>query len=379
MRTAYDLAVIGAGAVGLATAWRAGTTGLKVVAIEQDTLFHPRGGSGAAERQWRYQYRDVESASLALAAAESWRRLESAVDRRLIRPTGSLWFGDVGQDTNEGLIIAAAATLETLDLPFEWLDAPTIEKRYGFHLLDPKYEGFYQPDGGVIDVPGTLWALHDLALATGHVDVLEHTSVHAIEPSGHGIHIQTSRGTIATVSCVIAAGAHTDTLLRPLGVQAQTRKFEINSGYFRVRDGGTDYPTWFALESPSDSEPGRYYGFGRNPWSARGLVRVVNWPSAPSGRPRSEEMGRLSAWVSAHLPDLDPDPVDASTSLVSLPEEPGKILNLGRVPGADTIIYCVSGWIRQFIPLLGEICLSLAEGDGLPDHIAPLMKAQVSR
>jgi sarcosine oxidase len=383
--TAYDVAVIGAGAVGLAAAWRAGAAGLKVVAIEQGTLFHAKGGSGAAERQWRYQYSDVESATLVLAAAESWRRLESAVDRRLIHPTGSLWFGDVGHDTNEGQIIAAAATLETLDLPFEWLDAPTIEKRYGFHALDHKYEGFYQPDGGVIDVRGTLWALFDLARATGHVEVLENTSVQAIEPSGHGIQIRTSRGTIAAVSCVIAAGAHTAGLLRPLGVRTENKIFEMPSAYFRVRDDNIDYPTWFAFEPPTDTEPGLYYGFGRNPWGARGLVRVapdseaylLGSPEEATGIPRAEEMRRLSVWVARHLPDLDPEPIDASTCLVSLPEEHDRTFHLGRVPGADRIIYCASGWIYKFVPLLGEICLSLAEGDGLPDHLAPLVKAQV--
>lgn len=376
-----DLAVIGAGPVGLATAWRASAAGLRVAVLDRGALFHGDGGSGGSERQWRYQYSDVESARLVVAAAQAWRRLEAAVDRRLVHPTGSLWFGDVEHDTNEGQIRAAAASLDEIGLTYQWLAAGEIEKRFGFCGLRPDYEGFYQPDGGVIDVRGTLWALCALARATGRVDIHEHVEVRAVDAAGDGVRLDLGGVVMKAQRCVVAAGAHTPQLLAPLGVSLATKMFEMPSAYFRVRDEHTDFPTWFAFEPPTTDDPGLYYGFGRNPWAARGLVRVAPdseaylfaSPDEATGEPRDEEITRLIAWVSKHLPDLDPRPIDATTCLVSLPGEDEVTFHLGRVPGAEQIVYCASGWIYKFVPLLGEVCFDLV-CDGTPNaEILPLL------
>jgi glycine/D-amino acid oxidase-like deaminating enzyme len=368
-----DLAVVGAGPVGLATAWRACAAGLRVAVLDRAALFNAAGGSGGAERQWRYQYSDAASARLVVAAAESWRRLEAAADRVLVHPTGSLWFGDVEHDTNEGQIRAAAATLDEVGLGYTWMTAAEIEKRFGFAGLRPEYEGFHQPDGGVIDVRGTLWALHALALATGRLELCERVAVRAVEAVGDRVRLDLGGSCLTADRCVVAAGGHTAQLLAPLGVRLRTKVFEMPSAYFRVRGPQVDFPTWFAFEPPTDQDPGLYYGFGRNPWAARGLVRVAPdseaypfaSPDEATGRPRAEELGRLAAWVSRHLPDLDPEPVEPSTCLVSLPDEGDANFHLGRVPGAEQIAYCASGWIYKFVPLLGEVCLDLVL-DGAP-------------
>lgn len=380
-RSPIDLAVVGGGAVGLAAAWRASAAGLRAVVVERAALFHGAGGSGGAERQWRLQYSDVESARLVVEAQESWRRLELAIDRPLIHRTGSLWYGDVEHETNEGQIRAAVSVLDALGLPYEWLDAPTIEKRFGFRRLDPTYQGFLQPDGGVLDVRATLWALYTLARGGG-VEVRENTVVHAVEPDGDGVRVVTDHGTIAARHCVVTAGAHTSALLAPLGVHAGTKMFEMPSAYFRVRDDAVDYPTWFAFERPTDEDPGLYYGFGRNPWAARGLVRVAPDSEAhllatandATGQVRPEEMRRLSAWVARHLPDLDPTPIEPSTCLVTLPDGHDRTFHLGRVPGAEQIVYCASGWIFKFVPLLGEVCASLVRHGEPPAGLAPLLR-----
>ncbi|HEU5107512.1 MAG TPA: FAD-dependent oxidoreductase, partial [Micromonosporaceae bacterium] len=99
MSEAFDVAVVGGGAVGLAAAWVAAAEGRSVVVLERDRLFHDRGSSGGAQRQWRVQYDNEALARLVLAAAPRWQRVEEAIDRPLVHRTGSVWFGDVERES----------------------------------------------------------------------------------------------------------------------------------------------------------------------------------------------------------------------------------------------------------------------------------------
>ena len=49
--------------------------------------------------------------------------------------------------------------LDRVGLPYRWLSAKQIEQEYHFAKLPGTYEGFFQPDGGMVDVRGTLWLL----------------------------------------------------------------------------------------------------------------------------------------------------------------------------------------------------------------------------
>ncbi|KXK63884.1 hypothetical protein AWW66_00035 [Micromonospora rosaria] len=378
----FDIAVIGGGAVGLATAWAAGAAGLSVVLFERQPLFHDGGSSGGAERQWRLQYSDERLARLVLAAVPAWRRLEHDIDRPLVHRTGSLWFGDIDQDSNEGQIRAAVAVLDRLSLPYEWLDVKDIESRFGFGGLPGHYQGFHQPDGGAIDVRATLWSLYTLAVATG-ARILPEVPVREIRPTGTGVQVVTAAGTTRAGAVVVAAGAATTPLLEPLGVHLAMRTFEMPSAYFRLRDPAQDYPTWFAFEPPEESGDAHYYGFGRNPWGHRDLVRVapdseanpLPEASRATGVARDADLRRLSAWVDRHLAGLDPTPLAPSTCLVTLPADHDRAFRVGRVPGAERVVYCTSGWIFKFVPLLGQVCVDLAVHGAASADVAELLPA----
>ncbi|RLK25438.1 glycine/D-amino acid oxidase-like deaminating enzyme [Micromonospora sp. M71_S20] len=376
----FDVAVIGGGAVGLAAAWQASAAGLSVVLFERGPLFHDNGSSGGAERQWRVQYSEEPLARLVLASVPMWDRLEQAIDRPLIHRTGSLWFGDIDQDSNEGQIRAAADVLERLSLRYEWLGARDIEKRYGFADLPEHYQGFHQPDGGVIDVRGTLWALYTLAVASG-AEIRPQVTVLGLEPTAADVEVATVDGSVRARAVVVAAGAGTTPLLEALGLRLGMRTFEMPSAYFRLRDPSVDYPTWFAFEPTTEADDALYYGFGRNPWGRRDVVRVAPDSEAhplpdaaqATGVPRDDDLRGLSAWVARHLPNLEPTPLQASTCLVTLPEEHHQAFRVGRVPGAERVVYCTSGWIFKFVPMLGQVCVDLALRGAVARDVADLL------
>lgn len=370
----FDLAVVGGGAVGLACAWRATRAGLSVVLLEQGRFFNDDAGSAGAERQWRLQYSEEDLTRLVLAAVPLWRELEAAAGRRLIHPTGSLWFGEVAESTNEGHIADAAAVLDRLEVPYQWLTATEIEHRFGFRDLPSHYEGFYQPDGGVIDVRGALFALHQRARAAG-AELREGVRVTAVEPGDSGVTLATDAGPVTAAAAVIAGGAYAGELLEPLGVRLDVEIYEMTTAYFRPRGAAIDYPTWFAFQKPAETDSNLFYGFGRSPWDPRDLIRVapdfevhpVRDPRAANGTPRDTDLRRTAEWVRRHLPGLDPEPVEPSTCLVALPADHKRGFYLGPVPGADRVIACTSGWMFKFVPLFAQICVELVT-DGTTAH-----------
>jgi sarcosine oxidase len=382
-----DVVVVGGGAVGLASAWEVARRGRSVTVLERFGAGHDRGGSAGAERQWRIQYSQERWARLALAALPLWEGLESAAGVRLLHRTGSLWFGRAGVATSEGELRAAGAVLERLGVRHEWLSAAEIEARFGFARLPREHEGFHQPDGGVIDVKGTLAALTRLCGRAG-VRIRRHERVRAVEPDGDGVTVRTASGTYRAGTAVLNAGAFTGELLEPLGCPPPLRVFRMSSAYFERRSGDVDLPTWYAFEEPGEGRGnGSFYGFGHNPWTGSALVRAApdaelplreGDPAKPA-LPDRAALAATAAWVREHVPGLVPHPVLASTGLAALPAAPDRQFYLGtlagRVPGGERVVVQAAGWAFKFVPVFGRICADLAlEGaSGFHDPVTELV------
>jgi sarcosine oxidase len=367
----FDVIVIGGGAVGLAAAWHAARRGRTVLVLEQSELPGDRGSSSGAERQWRYQYAQEDLARLVQQARPLWRELEETGGRRLIHQTGSLWFGDPAESTNEGQISAAIEILDRIGVRYERVSAQQIEERFHFARLPGHYEGFYQPDGGSVDVQGTLWVLYTQARSLG-ARLRPGERVLEINPDGEGVFVRTAVGRYRAEHVILAAGAFTNELLEPLGVKLDVRLFEMTSAYFRLRDPAIDYPTWFAFQPPTEEDTNLFYGFGRNPWAADDLVRVapdfetdpLDELSQVRGTPDPRQLARVTDWVREHIPDLLPEPIQPSSCLIALPAAEERQFFLGRVPsrvphGERLVVYS-AGWGFKFVPLLGRACVDLA-------------------
>ncbi len=361
----YDLIVIGAGPVGLATAWHAARRGHPVLVLEQFDPLTERGSSGGAERQWRLQYAQEDLTRLAVAARPLWRELEAAGERRLIHETGSLWFGDTQQATNEGQIAGAAAVLDRVGVRYEWLTAKEIEHRFPFTGLPAAYEGFYQPDGGMIDVRATRWVLFEQAQRAGAV-INAPSRVHEVLPDDAGVTVRTADASYRAEKVVIAAGGFADPLLERLGITLDVELLEMTTCSFRLRDPGADLPTWFAFERATDEDTNLFYGFGRNPWSAEDLVRAgpdfedrtLTSLHEPGHGPDQRHLRRIAGWVTEHLPLLEPTPVRPATCRIALPRDPARQFYLG--PAGDRIVVQSAGWGFKYVPLFGRACAELA-------------------
>lgn len=368
----WDLLVVGGGPIGLACGGEGAARGLRTAVLDRHGFFNENGSTSGAERHWRLQYTQEDLFRLTLEARPLWRRLEEAAERTLLHPIGSLWFGDIDVETNEGQIATTATMMSKFGVPYEWLAARDIERRFGFTALPRHYEGFLQPDGGSIDVRGTLAALYGLAQREGCA-LYGGVRVLGLEPDADGVTVRTDRGEHRARKVVLAAGAHLNELLTPLGAQLDYRVYEMALAAMRRRDPAADFPFWFVFQQPTEEDTNLFYGFGRNPWSPSDLVRCgpvfevdpLDHPDHATGVPAPRHVRRLSEWVARHLPAVHPDPARTSTCLAVLPRDPRRQFCLGTadrlLPHGEHLVLCGTGWGFKFTPLLGRVCVDLAE------------------
>ena len=148
----YDVAVIGLGAMGSATAHELARRGQGVLGIEALTPGHQLGSSGGLSRIIRLAYFEHPSyVPLLRAAWTGWHELEELSGENLILETGGLYAGVRGSDVLEGAINSA----RTHELPHELLDADEVNSRFPAFHLDDDMQALHEPLAGLL-VPGAL-------------------------------------------------------------------------------------------------------------------------------------------------------------------------------------------------------------------------------
>src|SRR4051812_1285198 len=102
-----EVAVVGAGVIGAATAWQLTSRGLRVALFEQYELGHRRGSSHGESRIFRLVYDEPDYVRLGQQALPLWRQAERELGTTLLFTTGGL---EIGPAEDIDLV---AASLET--------------------------------------------------------------------------------------------------------------------------------------------------------------------------------------------------------------------------------------------------------------------------
>jgi len=111
---AYDVAVIGLGAMGSATLYHLAKRGVRVIGFERASPAHDGGSSHGESRAIRLAYFEHESyVHLLRRAYENWRALERDTNTSLLTITGILEAGVPGSRPVEGS--RASALLHRLE------------------------------------------------------------------------------------------------------------------------------------------------------------------------------------------------------------------------------------------------------------------------
>ena len=137
-----DVVVIGAGAMGSATAWWLARRGVDVALLEQFEPGHTRGSSHGGTRIFRFAYDDPTYVRMAQAALPLWRELEDDAGETLLDITGAVDHGnptsvDARRRRARRRVRCAARAASTSEAAPERWPAMRFDGRVLFH-----------PDGG---------------------------------------------------------------------------------------------------------------------------------------------------------------------------------------------------------------------------------------
>src|SRR6185503_8324950 len=123
----YDVAIIGAGAMGAAAAWHLSKTGKKILVVDKFEPPHNLGSSHGESRIIREAYFESPMyVKLVQQAYGWWDVLEKESGKKLFLRTGGLMLGSKERRVFQGA--SKSATLH--HVPYEFLDATEIKKRF---------------------------------------------------------------------------------------------------------------------------------------------------------------------------------------------------------------------------------------------------------
>ena len=211
MTDAYDVIVVGLGAMGSATAYQLAKRGAHVLGLEAFTPAHELGSSGGLTRIIRLAYFEHPSyVPLLKAAWALWPEIEREANDHLLEVTGGLYIGRAGSDVLDGAVLSA----QTHGLAYELLDADESRMRYPALQVADDMHTLHEPLAGLLFAQRCIAAHLRLAIRRGaELHFEERVTGWTLDQGegrgapGGGVTVTTTRGTYHAAKVVFAAGA----------------------------------------------------------------------------------------------------------------------------------------------------------------------------
>ncbi len=360
MRTAPQVAMVGAGVLGLAATDALVRLGTEVRCFEKAVPGHVE--SLGLTRIFRHAHGDPALVRVAMRAGEGWRAWERCFGRRLLGAEGLLITGDALAPAWECALRAAGALCQAVDSAAFTERLPIGQPPSAALLWDPA--------AGAIRARRT-------------IDLLRQSVAHHLVPAevldlashGTGAQVCTTEGTWACDEVLITAGIDTPGLAAQVDVQVPTALIRHARLTFAPRrpQGNRALACWIDQSGAYGEDLSAYaVPVGT---TGRYAVGVSADGHDFSGTLDVEEVSRRSAalarrYVPVALPGLDPVPVDevrCAYNTVGLPEGDGF-----RVERRDAVTVLYGNNLFKFAPvlgaLLGQAVLQGAVPVDLSDH-----------
>jgi sarcosine oxidase len=350
---AFDVAVVGLGAMGSAAVCQLARRGRRVIGIDRFEPGHAFGSSHGVTRIIRLGYYEHPSyVPLLRCAYTLWRELEAACGLPLLRVTGIAEIGPPGGMLVTGTL--AAARLHAL--PHTVLAATDLMRRLPFRV-PADHVGVLQPDGGVLRPEPAILAHLALAQAAG-AELRTRESVRAIAPWAGGVRVKTDRGDIEAGAAIVAAGPWMQRLLPDLDLPLRVTRQVM--AWFQPLDAALFAPDRFPVFL-LESRHGVHYGF---PLDDAGVKvakhhhgdEVVDPDSCDRAVSSADEIIIRSA-LAEHLPAANGPLKSAQTCLYTMTPDGDFVIDR---KGPIVVVSACSGHGFKFAPVIGEIVADLA-------------------
>lgn len=220
MNPEFDIAIIGAGAMGSAAAYHLSKTGKRVALFDRHYPPHSLGSSHGETRIIREAYFESPMyVPLVKQAYAWWNLLEQESGVKLFQKTGGLMIGHRGQRVFEGALRSA----ELYGVDAELLSAEKMGEKFPVLLINESDVALLEPNAGIL-FPEECIAAH-LAIAEKN-GVQFHFDDHvlSIHPEETHVGIVTAKRNYVASRVILSAGAWMSKLLAGLALPLDVRR-----------------------------------------------------------------------------------------------------------------------------------------------------------
>jgi sarcosine oxidase, subunit beta len=327
-----DVAVVGAGVIGLSVARELRRAGVDRVAVLEREASVGQGSSSRANGGVRAQFTtraNIEFSAFSIAELE---RLEAATGLLGFHQTGYLLL--CGTEAGEQGLRAAFELQRSLGVDTVWLTPAEALERVPFVRPEGLRAATFHARDGFLDPHGVVAALRAEAERLA-VEVRTGTEVTAIEPAPGGLDLRAGDGTVRAGLVVNAAGPAAGQVAALAGSNLPVAPVRRNLAYVREPDGpGELIPMCVDLDTGVLIRREASGGF------------VVAW-SDPSDPPSWETtvdprfLEQLAQRVGNRFPLLEELPLDPRQCWAGLyPETPDHHAVVGPAPEKPALLHC---------------------------------------
>ena len=356
---AFDVIVVGTGAMGAAACWQLARRGQKVLGLDRYDIPNAMGSSHGVNRIIRLAYFEHPAyVPILRRAFELWRETEQLAGEQLLWITGSLDIGASGSKIVEG----ALASCRQHGLDHEVLSAADAMARYPGYRLPENFVALHQPEGGFVASERAIVAAANLALQSGAVLRAREAVLDITPIAGGGARVRTGHGVYEAGQVIVSAGAWVGELVPGLSATAVPERQVL--GWFQPKR-----PELFRLGafpvSNLKGDLGHFYQFPvwNVPGFKIGLYHHLHEQGAPeqlSREPTPADEAVLRRGVAEFFPEADGDVLALRTCMFT--NTPDEHFIIDRLPGFEDVIVAspCSGHGFKFSSAIGEILADLA-------------------
>jgi sarcosine oxidase len=351
-----DIAVIGAGIIGLSTAFALTEQGATVAIYERGVPGNAQ--SGGESRIFRHAHDDRRMVALAREARGVWREWEERFGQELLSRDGVISIGPAVDRRLAILLEAGGVRVGRIGSSELAQALPLLAPWDGPAMLDE--------DGGVIRARAVIGALTGVLAPT-----IVAEEVVALRVTSRGsVEVRTGGATVEHERAVLCAGRGSAALARGAGIPLPVRQSVHLRLTYAVRGVRLERLPCLLAGDVTFGEPAYGDAMPGNEAFAVGLGDILIHEDgsliAPTALAQAAE--RTNAYVSRALPGLDPDPIEVRHCWVTeLPWHPDGI----AVWEAEGLLVLAGGNMFKHAPLLGRRLARGVLGEGVPESLHP--------
>lgn len=243
--SAYDVIVVGLGAVGSSALYQLAKRGARVLGVDRYGPPHDKGSSHGESRIMRQAIGEGEAyVPLVLRSNAIWEEVEAATGARLLERCGFLFITRDDEGTSHhgksGFLERTRRAAEAFQIEHELIDAATLTRRFPHFVgLSGDETAYYEPGGGYLRPEACIAALLNEGRRLGAV-IAVNCQVRQVDRTPGGVTVEVDGQRMAARQVILATGAW----ISQLAGDAFASRVAVHRQFlhwFRVEDAGL-YP-----------------------------------------------------------------------------------------------------------------------------------------